>query len=135
MEHALSNNGGTVAEQESKDRNAMSFPELLSWAWSETPPVHKRAANLIIHLFAVPLFVVGHILFIAGFFADKWLFVAGLGCVVVSLALQNYGHSIETVRPPPFLGPRDFIRRLYAEQFCNFWRFLFSGRWYESLRQ
>ena len=31
-------------------------------------------------------------------------------------------------------GARDFLRRLYAEQFCNFWRFLFSGQWYASLR-
>jgi hypothetical protein len=36
--------------------------------------------------------------------------------------------------PPPFEGARDFVRRLYAEQFCNFWRFLFSGQWYASLR-
>lgn len=68
------------------DRNAMSFSQLLSWAWEETPPVHKRTANLLIHLFAVPLFVIGH------------------------------------------------VRRLYSEQFFNFWRFLFSGKWYASLR-
>jgi hypothetical protein len=60
--------------------------------------------------------------------------IVALGCVVVSLALQSFGHSLEKVMPPPFEGARDFVRRLYAEQFCNFWRFLFSGQWYASLR-
>ena len=85
------------------------------------------------HLFAVPLFVAGHLLLVAGIFSDGWLFVAALGCVVVSLVLQKYGHSLEQDQPPPFAGPRDFVRRLYAEQFCNFWRFLLSGKWYASL--
>ena len=124
-----------MAEQPGSDRNAMSFPELLSWAWTETPPVHKHAANLLIHLFAVPLFVVGHVLFVAGIFSSAWLFAAAIGCIAVSLALQTYGHSLEPIRPPPFAGPRDFVRRLYAEQFCNFWRFLFSGQWYAHLKR
>jgi hypothetical protein len=123
-----------VADEKTNHRNAMSFPELLSWAWSETPPVHKRTANLLIHIFAVPLFVVGHVLFVASLFSNKWLLVAALGCIVVSLALQTFGHSLEKDKPPPFEGPRDFVRRLYAEQFCNFWRFVFSGKWYASLR-
>lgn len=60
-----------------ENRDAMSFRELLAWAWRETPPVHRDRSNL-----------------------------------------------------QPFTGPRDFVRRLYAEQFCNFWRFLFSDQWY-----
>ena len=123
-----------MADHQPRRRNDMAFPELLAWAWSETPPVHKRTANLLIHVFAVPLFVVGHVLFVVGIFSSKWLLVIALGCVVVSLALQSLGHSLEQVRPPPFEGARDFVRRIYAEQFCNFWRFLFSGQWYASLR-
>ena len=34
---------------------------------------------------------------------------------------------------PPFAGSRDFLRRLYAEQFCKFRRFLFADHWYASL--
>ena len=123
-----------MADQKPSHRNDMAFPELLAWAWSETPPVHKRAANLLIHIFAVPLFVVAHVLFVVGIFSNQWLLIAALGCVVVSLAFQSLGHSLERVKPPPFEGARDFVRRLYAEQFCNFWRFLFSGQWYASLR-
>ena len=117
----------------SEDRNAMSFPELLSWAWRETPPVHENATNLLIHLFAVPLFVAGNFLLIAGLVVSFWLLLAGLLCIVVSLALQKFGHSLERNQVHSFAGLRDFLRRIYAEQFCNFWRFLLSGQWYASL--
>jgi len=112
----------------------MGFPELVAWAWRETPPVHKNATNLVIHLFAVPLFVMGHAWLVAGIVFDPWLALVALACIVVSLLLQRFGHSLEQTAVPPFTGPRDFLRRLYAEQFCNYWRFLFSGRWYASLK-
>ena len=117
----------------SEDRNAMSFPALLSWAWEETPPVHKNTVNLLIHLFAVPLFVIGNFLLIAGVFGLR-LLIAAILCIVVSLTLQRFGHSLEQNPVHPFAGPRDFLRRIYAEQFCNFWRFLFSGQWYASFK-
>ena len=123
-----------MAQNPAEDRNAMSFPELLSWAWRETPPVHKNRTNLLIHIVAVPLFVLGHVLLVAGFIANSWLFVVAILSVAVSLAAQKYGHSLERDQVPPFTGTRDFLRRLYAEQFCNFWRFLLSGRWYASVQ-
>jgi hypothetical protein len=112
----------------------MSFPELLSWAWRETPPVHKNATNLLIHIVAVPLFVLGHVLLVAAFFVNPWLLAGAILSIVVSLAAQKYGHSLEHNQVHAFTGAGDFIRRLYAEQFCNFWRFLFSGRWYASFK-
>lgn len=122
-----------MAESESEDRKAMSFGALLDWAWRETPPVHKNRANLLIHIIAVPLFVLGHALIVAAFFTDIRLATAGPICIVVSLIMQNIGHRLEPQRVHAFLGPVDFVRRLYAEQFCNFWRFLFSGRWFAAL--
>ena len=112
----------------------MPFRELLAWAWRETPPVHTNAANLLIHVFAVPLFVAGHVLLLAAIVSSWWLLVVGLLCIIAAIALQGVGHSLEPQQVHPFTGPRDFVRRLYAEQFCNFWRFLFSGQWYASLR-
>lgn len=112
----------------------MSFSELLAWAWRETPPVHRNTANLLIHLFAVPLFVMGHFLLITGVFFNLWILVIGIASIVVSLVLQNFGHSLEANKVHPFTGSRDFFRRLYAEQFCNFWRFLFSGQWFRSFK-
>lgn len=112
----------------------MSFRQLVAWAWRETPPVHRNATNLVIHLFAVPLFVIGNLLVVTGIAFKPWLLLAGLLCIVVSLAMQKFGHSMERMPVPPFTGPRDFLRRLYAEQFCNYWRFLLSGQWYASFK-
>jgi hypothetical protein len=117
-----------------QERDDMSLGELVDWAWRETPPVHRSTGNLLIHVVAVPMFVVGHVLMVAGVAAHRWWLVAGGSCILVSLALQRVGHSMEAQAVHPFLGARDFVRRLYVEQFWNFWRFLFSGGWLASLR-
>jgi hypothetical protein len=117
----------------SHERNAMSLRELAAWAWRETPPVHRSMGNLLIHIVAVPMFVVGHALLLASIAAGRFLVAGGL-CIVVSVALQRLGHSMEPQPVHPFAGPRDFVRRLYVEQFYNFWRFLFSGGWFASLK-
>ena len=111
----------------------MPLGQLAAWAWRETPPVHRSAGNLLIHIVAVPLFVLGHALLVAGI-AARWFLLIGMSCVVVSIALQRVGHSLEPQAVHRFAGPRDFVRRLYVEQFCNFWRFLLSGAWFASLK-
>jgi hypothetical protein len=113
-----------------ENRNAMSFRQLVKWAWRETPPVHRNGANLLIHLVAVPMFVAGHVFLIVGAILSWWLVAIALASILGSLILQGMGHSLERQQVPPFTGLRDFLRRLYAEQFCNFWRFLGSGQWY-----
>ena len=116
-----------------KQRDDMTFGELIAWAWQETPPVHKSRVNLVVHLVAVPLFVSGHVLPVIGIARSSGtLVVLGLGAIVVSLALQKFGHSLEQNAVHTFTSGRDFIRRVYAEQFVNFWRFLLSGQWYAS---
>jgi hypothetical protein len=119
---------------EGENRDAMPFSDLVAWAWRETPPVHKSARNLVIHLLAVPLFVVGHVLALTGVLVAWRLAIAGILCIVISIALQGFGHSLERQQVHSFTGPRDFLRRLYAEQFFNFWRFLFTGQWYLSFK-
>lgn len=96
--------------------------------------MHRNPTNLLVHLLAVPLFVLGHVLLVAGFIVNPWLLPIGVAGIAVSLAAQKYGHSLEQRQVHAFSGARDFVRRLYAEQFCNFWRFLFSGQWYASFR-
>ena len=117
-----------------ENRDAMSFRQLVEWAWRETPPVHRSRANLLIHLIAVPLFVAGHVLLIVGAILSWWLVAVAMAGILGSLILQGVGHSLERQQVPAFTGPRDFLRRLYAEQFCNFWRFFGSGQWYAHLR-
>ena len=118
----------------SEDRSTLSFPELVSWAWRETSAVHRNTTNLLIHLVAVPLFVLGHVLLIAAFIVNRWLLAAAIASIAVSLAAQKFGHSLEQRQVHAFTGGSDFIRRLYAEQFCNFWRFLTSGQWYANFK-
>jgi hypothetical protein len=117
-----------------KNRDAMSFRQLVDWAWRETPPVHKSRGNLLIHLIAVPMFVAGHVLLIWGAFLSWKLAAVALVSIVASLILQGVGHAQEQQQVPAFTGARDFVRRLYAEQFCNFWRFIASGQWYAHYR-
>ena len=124
-----------MSQANSENRNAMPFSALVAWAWRETPPVHTSVINLVIHIVAVPLFVVGHALLLTGVLLSRWLAVVGVVCIVISVAVQGFGHSLERQQVHPFLGPRDFLRRLYAEQFCNFWRFLFTGQWYRSFKR
>jgi hypothetical protein len=69
-----------------EDRDSMSFRELVAWAWRETPAVHANSTNLSIHLFAVSLFVSGHLLLLAAVGFAGWLAVTGFLCIVVSLS-------------------------------------------------
>ena len=39
-----------MARNSVENRNAMSFREVVSWAWTETPPVNRNRTNLLIHL-------------------------------------------------------------------------------------
>ncbi len=121
-------------QSQTQDRNALSNRELLAWAWRETPPVHRHGVNLLIHIVAVPAFVAGHIVLLAGLVLSPWLLLVGLLTITVSYGVQGVGHALEQNRPPPFVGPWDFVRRVYAEQMFNFWRFLGSGQWHASLR-
>ena len=124
-----------MAEMTTEDRKALPFLQLVQWAWKETPPVHGDRVNLLIHLVAVPLFVTGHMLLIAAIFAYAWFALAGFSMIVASLVAQKMGHAQERIEVAPFAGAKDFVRRLYAEQFCNFWRFLLSGGWSAAFRR
>ncbi len=89
---------------------------------------HRNAVNQSIHLFAVPVFVLGHIvLFLALLNLDYRLALLGLGLAAFSMIVQGRGHKLENSPPDAFDGPGDFVRRIYAEQFYRYWRFLLNG--------
>ena len=117
------------------DRDTMTPAELIDWSWRTTTPLHRDPTNLLIHLFAVPLFVAGHVLVLLGLLRlDLFQIILGVLFVPVSLLWQNFGHALEKDQAPPFSSPRDFVRRIYAEQFCNHWRFIWSGMWWRHYR-
>jgi hypothetical protein len=96
---------------------------------------HRDRANLVLHLFAVPLFVLAAGAFgLAALRGDTQGMLTGVAGVGASLAAQGFGHRREDVRPARFTGTIDVITRVPVEQFWGFWVFLFSGAWWRQLR-
>lgn len=96
---------------------------------------HRDRANLLIHLFAVPLFWLASIMALTFTAMGAWSKLAwafaGLG---VSLGLQGIGHRREQHPPKAFSGPLDFVTRIFREQFYRFPAFLLGGGWWHNLR-
>jgi uncharacterized membrane protein YGL010W len=112
----------------------MIRPQLLRWQWSDYPAKHRRRANLVIHIIAVPLFEAGSLLLIWSAVArSPGLALSGAGCMVAGLVLQGRGHKFEAETPTPFSGPADFVSRFLAEQWVTFPRFVLSGRFFRNL--
>jgi hypothetical protein len=114
----------------------MSIGELLRWQWQGYPRYHQSRANLLIHIVAVPLFLVGTIALVVAVVGLSLLALAiGIGCIVTAIALQGRGHRMEAVPPEPFSGPLNFVGRLFLEQWVTFPRFVLSGGWSAALRE
>jgi hypothetical protein len=90
--------------------------------------VHTHRTNLLIHLVAVPLFILAHVgLFAAIAYRKPLPALTCVGLAVVSLGLQRKGHALEAQAPEPFSNGWNFATRLYTEQFYTFPKFLLSG--------
>src|SRR2546429_6965917 len=108
----------------------MSIGELLQWQWTGYPRYHQSRTNLLIHIVAVPMFLVGTVaLVMAAVQLSLVALAIAIGCIVVAVALQGRGHRLERVPPEPFSGPLNFIARLFLEQLVTFPRFVLSGGW------
>src|SRR6201993_3601687 len=113
----------------------MRIAELLRWQWEGYPRYHQARANLLIHIVAVPLFLLGTLALVASVLqVSPLLLTAAVGCIVVAVALQGRGHRLEAVPPEPFSGPVNFVSRLFFEQWITFPRFVISGGWGAALR-
>jgi len=96
---------------------------------------HMNRANLLLHIVMVPLFVAGIIFAAWSALHAQWLTgLFALSAPLVSIAVQGAGHKREPNPPLPFDGPGDFVRRIFAEQFYKFPRFVVSGQWLRALR-
>lgn len=113
----------------------MSIRDLLQWQWSGYAKYHTSRVNLLIHIVAVPLFLVGNVGLVVTLLSRSWFLAAA--CVVatvVSLALQGRGHRIERVPPEPFTGAGNAVARILLEQWITFPRYVVSGEWLRALR-
>lgn len=107
---------------------------LLQWQWRGYSRNHCDRANLLIHFFAVPIFVAGILAFVTLSLRAQWFgALIAILAIVVAFAVQGVGHKRERVAPDPFAGPGDFIARVFAEQFITFPRFVLSGQWARNL--
>jgi len=109
----------------------MGPAELLRWQWDGYPKAHGNRANLLLHLLTAPFYWVGSALLVAALFRLDWRFaLMGLGCILVTLVTQGFGHKrLEANPPAPFTSPWNFIARLFLEQWINFPRFVVTGGW------
>jgi 2-hydroxy-palmitic acid dioxygenase Mpo1-like protein len=113
----------------------MGIGELLRWQWEGYSKYHQSRANLLVHIVAVPLFMVGTVALVAAVVQlSLALLAVAIGCIVVAVALQGRGHRLEAVPPEPFTGPLNFVSRLFLEQWVTFPRFVVSGGWGAALR-
>lgn len=112
------------------------LPNLHAWQWRTYADNHQHPTNLILHVVAVPLFIVAALTLISGLFSLSFRpLVLGVIGIVASLAIQGHGHKLEAVQPEPFSDRKDAIGRLLVEQFVTFPRFLLSGRWWRNWRK
>jgi predicted ABC-type sugar transport system permease subunit len=113
----------------------MNLSQLLAWQWEGYARYHQSRANLVMHIFLVPLFLAGNVALVVGAIRlDGIEAAAGLVCMVVSLVLQGRGHQGEPVPAVPFSGAGNAVARLFLEQWITFPRFVLSGGWWRALR-
>ena len=104
--------------------------------WSDYLRVHADRSNLLIHIFAVPLFIAAFPALLLAAAAGRWSLAFAAGAAALfAMAMQGRGHRLETKPPRPFTGPGNFLRRWFTEQFVIFPLFVFSGRWLQQYRR
>ena len=111
-------------------------PNLPAWQWRVYPQNHQHPANLVLHLIAVPLFIIGFLLIVSGVFSLSFLSLAiGVVGILAALGLQRHGHSLEVQAAEPFSDRKDAVQRLLVEQFVTFPRFVLSCAWWRAWLQ
>jgi hypothetical protein len=108
---------------------------LLTWQFDHYTSAHRRRRNLALHDLAVPLFLGGILMLLLAPVVAWWLALVGPAAMIVSLAAQGRGHKLESESPAPFLGPLDFVARLFGEQCVTFPRFVLSGAFARAWRR
>jgi len=109
--------------------------DLLSWQYQGYPEFHRNRTNLLLHIVAVPAFVLSFAGLVLAALTLHWAqTAAALVGMAVSFLVQGVGHQREATPPIPFSGPGDAISRILAEQFVTFPRFVGSGGFGRALK-
>ncbi|MGH8433275.1 MAG: Mpo1-like protein [Pseudomonas sp.] len=108
-------------------------PNLLTWQWRRYAAAHRNPTNLIVHLIAVPLFILASAVLLSALFQlDVLQLVLGVIGLLAALALQAHGHRLEAKVQEPFSDTTDAVQRLLLEQFFTFPRFVLNGGWWRA---
>jgi hypothetical protein len=114
----------------------MNAVELIRWQWEGYPRYHGARRNLFLHVFVVPIFLLGNTAIVVAAFQRSWaLALGGAVVMVASIGIQGRGHRQEPTPPEPFTGPLNAVARIFCEQWVTFPRFVLSGGWLRALRQ
>jgi hypothetical protein len=70
-------------------------PNLPAWQWRTHPHNHQDPTNPVLHLIAVPLFIVAFLLMVSGVFSlDLASIAIGVIGLLAALGLQRHGHRL-----------------------------------------
>jgi uncharacterized membrane protein YGL010W len=113
----------------------MTPGDLIAWQWNDYGRAHRSRANLVLHLVAVPAFLVSNVALVASLATARWALAgACLPAMLLAFAVQAIGHGRERERPAPFSSPWNALSRIFVEQWVNFPRFVVSGGWASAMR-
>ncbi len=112
----------------------MSPTELIRWQWKDYSLFHASKLNLLIHIVAVPVFLVANVsLVLALLQGNVWRVVGSLIEMLIAFGVQAIGHGKESNPSIPFSSSTNAFGRIFIEQWINFPRFVLSGAWYRAL--
>ena len=114
----------------------MGVGELLAWQWSDYPQKHQHRTNLLLHIVAIPVFMAGTVLLLAGIATlSIGAIVTGVAAWGVALVAEGRGHKMEPETPAPFTGAGNFVSRFFLEQWITFPRYVLTGGWWRALNR
>src|SRR5437879_10241467 len=108
----------------------MTVGQLLTWQWQGYARYHQNTTNLLLHIVAVPLFIVANVLLIVAVVkVSLGLLALSVLGIVVWVIVQGRGRKLERVPPEPFSGRTNVLGRLFLAQWVKITRFRLSGDW------
>lgn len=114
----------------------MPLGALIKRQWLDYPRTHRLRRTLLVHLAAVPAFIVANVALVVALLLGMWIAATlSLAVMAASLAWQGRCHRGEPGRPEPFSGPGEAVARILIEQWVTFPRFALSGGWTRALRE
>ncbi|WP_045859105.1 hypothetical protein [Teredinibacter purpureus] len=113
----------------------MNISDILEWQWNGYSKYHNSHINLWVHIFTVPVFILGTFtLLISVFNFNVFSLFFSVIIMTTSIGIQGFGHSKEKLPAESFTGAKDALIRIFLEQLYTFPKFVISGKWYLALR-